>query len=209
MITLTRVRRTLIATTVALAGVAASSGTAVAGTLTTTADCGPRTFTTPFTQFGDTALYSLVPGATMESTLTSWQLNGARVVRDQETYKVAGPGKYALSLPVGASVTTRAMCIGVDYPSMRYFLRNAGTGTAGLGVKVLFEINNGGTGTITLTSPSTISSAWQPSPVTQLLINNFAPLTASDKLVVAFQFTNTGKSEVRLDDVFVDPYRTR
>src|SRR4051794_17557794 len=92
--TMRRTRRARIALTAAVTGAAlfaALPGTASAGVLVASApSCANGATSQPFTQWGDSNNYFLAPGGNFESGAAGWTLNGARVVTDQEPWRVHG-----------------------------------------------------------------------------------------------------------------------
>jgi hypothetical protein len=161
----------------------------------------------PFARWGDSALYSLVSNGGLESGGTDWSLSGASVASGNETYYVHGTSdSNSLYLPAGSSATTRAYCVGLSKPAMRFFARSANTGLlSSLRVDVLFESSLG----LTLSLPiGTVSpgSAWGPSP-RMLIVANLLPLLPNQQTPVAFRFVPQGSGNWWIDDVYVDPHR--
>jgi hypothetical protein len=182
--------------------------TAHAGVLVKSAvGCGTPPASQPFARWGDTALYSLVSNGGLESGATDWKLSKASVVSGNESYYVHDPrDSKSLYLPAGSSATTRAYCVGLDKPAMRFFARSANTGLlSSLRVDVLFETWLG----LTLSAPIgivSLRSAWSPS-ARMLIIANLLPLMPGQQTPVAFRFTPQGTGNWWIDDVYVDPHR--
>jgi hypothetical protein len=180
-----------------------------AGLLVKTATgCGTETLSQPFTRWQDSAYYALVANGAMESGAVDWTLSKASVVTGNESYYVhAAQDSRSLYLPAGSSATTRAHCVGLSKPSMRFFARSANTGLlASLKVEVLVETSLG------LTLPLQIGSvspgtSWSPSP-RFLIIANLLPLLPGQQTPVAFRFTPQGSGNWWIDDVYVDPHRS-
>ena len=93
-----------------------------------------------------------------------WTLSKASVVTGNESYNVhATQDSHSLYLPAGSSATTRAHCVGLSKPAMRFFARSANTGLlSSLKVEVLVESSLG----LTLSVP--IGSA-------RLVVTNVPP----------------------------------
>ncbi len=112
----------------------------------------------------------------------------------------------SLSLPQGSSASTRAFCVGLDKPTMRFFSKSSGTGLlSSLRVDVIFETSLG----LTLSLPIGIISphtAWAPSPKL-LIVANLLPLLPNQQTPVVFRFTPQGSGTWSVDDVYVDPHR--
>jgi hypothetical protein len=186
----------------------AGAAPAHAGVLVKSAvGCGTPATSQPFARWGDTALYSLVANGGLESGATDWTLSKASVVNGNESYYVHGTSdSKSLYLPAGSSATTRAYCVGLDKPAMRFFARSANTGLlSNLSVEVLFESSLG----LTLSAPLGVvspRSAWAPS-ARMLVIANLLPLLPGQQTPVAFRFTPLGTGSWWIDDVYVDPHR--
>jgi hypothetical protein len=169
--------------------------------------CSTPPVSQPFARWGDSSLYSPVANGGLESGGTDWSLSKASVVTGNETFYVQGSkDSKSLSLPAGSSATTRAYCVGLSKPAMRFFARSANTGLlSSLRVDVLFETSLG----LSLSLPiGTVSpgSAWAPSPKL-LIIANLLPLLPGQQTPVAFRFTPQGAGNWWIDDVYVDPHR--
>src|SRR3954471_19669904 len=100
-----RARIALIAGLTGAALFAALPGSASAGVLVASApDCDNGANSQPFAQWGDDNSYFLAPGGNFESGAAGWSLGGARVVSDQEPWRVAGgSGTHVLLVRPGAS----------------------------------------------------------------------------------------------------------
>ena len=87
----------------------------------------------PFTSFGDVRDYVLAPFGDFEhSTLDGWSFEGgAGPVVDED-------GNRALGLPAGSAATSPAMCIDLNYPTVRFFVRNMLDDDADLKVQVMY-----------------------------------------------------------------------
>jgi len=168
--------------------------------------CRNQTMETPFLRWGDLATYVLAPNGGAESR-SRWALTGdATVTPGNESYYVHDPDdRSALALPAGSSATTGAMCVHIDYPTLRLVVRNTGSPLSTLLVEVLFEDPFGNV--LSLPIGEVIgTSSWQPStplPVTA----NLLPLLPDDQTPVAFRFTPIGDGEWSIDDTYIDPWR--
>jgi hypothetical protein len=202
--------RTLAATVIASASLLVlTAAPAHAGVLVKTATgCGTETLTQPFTRWQDSASYALVANGALESGAVDWTLSGASVVTGNEGYYVhAAQDSHSLYLPAGSSATTRAHCVGLSKPSMRFFARSANTGLlASLKVEVLVESSLGLTLSLPIGNVSP-GAAWSPSP-RFLIVANLLPLLPGQQTPVAFRFTPQGTGSWWIDDVYVDPHRS-
>lgn len=199
----------LVAAGAVIAAFAASTTPASAGVLVSTArSCSQNSLSQPFSGFGDRAYYTPVPGGSFESGAPAWTLSGgAKVVSGNEPWSVGG-GARSLSLPAGATATSPAMCVGIGDPTLRYFAKaNSLLGLTGaMTVEVLTETSLGLVVGVPLL-PGVLTNSWKPS-LTTPVVANLLPLLPGQKTAVAFRFHaligNWG-----LDDVYVDPYKTR
>lgn len=199
----------LFAAGVAIAAFAASATPASAGVLVSTArSCSQNSLSQPFSGFGDRASYTSVPGGSFESGAPAWTLSGgAKIVSGNEPWRVAG-GSHSLSLPAGATATSPAMCVGIGEPTLRYFAKaNSLLGLTGaMTVEVLTETSLGLVLPVPLL-PGLLTNSWKPG-LTTPIVANLLPLLPGDKTAVAFRF-HALSGTWGLDDVYVDPYKTR
>lgn len=203
--------RSVLIGLLAAAGLAAAAPSpASAGLLVETAtDCAEQSLDTVFSPWVDPANYTLAPGGAAESTAGWATLSGASIVAGNEPWKVvSGDHARSLRLPAGSSATTEPICVGLGHPTMRYFARSSGTGLLSLlKTEVLFE---GPLGDVIALPIGVVlpSSSWSPTlPMT--VIANLLPLLPGDLTPVAFRFTPVGSGTWWIDDVHVDPWRTR
>lgn len=203
-----RTRRLITLFSVAAASLAAAPA-AHAGLLLEDAEgCVERTYEKPFTPWLDYANYVLAPGGRAESA-DEWTLNGASIVSGNEPWKVADPGdSRSLRIPGGASATTDTMCVGIDHPTLRFFARSSGTGLlSALYVDVLVEDH---LGLISALPVGVVlpNSSWNPG-VPNVVLASLLPLLPGEKTPVRWRFRAVGPGSWNVDDVYVDPYRTR
>ena len=201
-------RWSLLAALVA-AGALSAAGPAQAGPLVASAtSCEPETYEQPFLPWADVANYVLAPDGTFEAGASSWALGGASVGLGNEPFHVHGPGETAsLALPDGDSATTRAVCVGIEHPTIRLFARNAGSAQSTLNVEVLFEDATGAVQAAPI-GAVTAGEAWAPTPPLPIVVN-LLPLLPGERTAVAFRFTPQGAGAWSIDDVYVDPWRGR
>ena len=208
-----RARIALIAGLTGAALFAALPGSASAGVLVASApDCDNGATSQPFAQWGDDNSYFLAPGGGFESGAEGWSIgSGARVVGDQEPWRVAGDGgSHALSVGAGRSVVTPTVCVGLEHPTMRFFAHRSGGGLLGgvstLVVAARVETSLGlvvevPVGTVTTLTNGT---SWNRTPV-QVVLASLLPLLPGEHTPIQFRFTAVGSSDWVIDDVFVDP----
>jgi hypothetical protein len=158
----------------------------------------------PFAPWGDKANYVLMPGGSFEPSGPAWQLSGgARIVRGNEPYYVHGrKDAYSLELPYGSSATTPPMCFAFGDWKLRFFAVGApGKLRVKLNVKSALGLLSGlDAGTITT------GTTWQPSPEMQLLLTNITGLLAVES--ISLQFSPASSSTVRIDDGYLDPWKS-
>jgi hypothetical protein len=156
----------------------------------------------PFARWGDTKNYVLVPGGSFESGAAGWKLSGgAKVVSGNEPFYVRSTAdRYSLYLPAGSSVTSPQMCFGLGDGNARFFSVGSGSVRVKVVVKSLLgvlSILDGGT--------ASSGSTWRPSPQVGLLLTNITGLLAVESISLRFIPANT--SGIRIDDVYLDPWK--
>jgi hypothetical protein len=162
-----------------------------------------------FLRWLDPMRYELAPGGDAESA-AGWTLTGgARVVSGNEPWKVGGRrDDSSLLLPRGSQATTGVMCVGIEHPTLRFFAkRTSGWLLDSLYVEVLFE----GLGGAVKTLPVGVVLAggtWQPT-LPYPVLASLLPLLPGEQTPVAFRFTPLGGASWQIDDVYVDPWRSR
>jgi hypothetical protein len=192
------VRRLLggVSITVPLAAIAAivlPVGSAQADLINLSA-CNLSPLSQPFAPWLDPASYELAPGGDFESS--SWTLRGgAAVVPGSEPFAATGAlGDSSLSLPAGASAESPATCVDAAYPTIRFF-------TAGSGLVAVSVVYGG----VTLPAGVAVASGgWSPS-LQALTSSALVAATADGSAPVSVRLT-TLLGNVRVDDVFVDPW---
>jgi hypothetical protein len=207
-----RARNALTATLTGAALFAALPGVANAGVLVKSApSCDNGAVSQPFAQFGDSNSYFLAPAGNFESAAEGWSIGNARVVADQEPWRVnVDAGTHALSIPAGGSAVSPTVCVGIEHPSMRFFAHRSGGGllaaASQLVVTARVETSLGlvvevPVGTITSLTNGT---SWNRTP-TQIVLASLLPLLPGQHTPVQFRFTSVGTAAWVIDDVFVDP----
>jgi hypothetical protein len=189
-----RIIKSLGAAMMALA-VAAPAASAATG------PCAARSFSTIFSAFGDTALYTLIPGGDLEAGAVGWALGaGATVAPGSSSIRLGSRlGARSLELSAGATATTPAICVERGYPSFRFVARSLVAGRGSLRVEVIYGPDR----TVKAAGTYAPSIGWAPSPVLKLQEGLF-DVKAGSSGEVRFRFTASGGT-VRVDDVYVDP----
>jgi hypothetical protein len=205
------IKRLVVALVTAGAATMALAAPAQAGLLVSSAqDCADQGASARvFQRWLDPAQYVPAPGGNLESA-TGWDLDGgARVVAGNEPWKVGGKSHAnSLLLPAGSSATTGTMCVGLGHPTVRFFAkRTSGTLLNALIVEVQFEALGG----LLKSLPIGVVLAggqWQPT-LPSLVVANLLPLLPGAQTPVRFKFTPAGRANWQIDDVYVDPWRSR
>jgi hypothetical protein len=206
-----RVRLLLTVAGLAIGASALAAPTANAGLLVKSApNCGNELFEQPFAKFGDRANYKLVGGGTFEGSMADWKLSKAKVVSGSNPHQVNGGGhKKALQISRGGVATSPTSCVGLEHPTMRFFVKSSGglLSLSTMTVEVLVETSVG----LVLPVPIGVvlpSTKWRPS-ARYLIVANLLPLLPRDYTPVAFRFRAIGGATWTIDDVYVDPMRRR
>ena len=193
--------------TAALAVVACAAGLATSARAATPALGCPGAVSKPFARWLDPSSYTLAPGGTFEGAKTTWALSGgAKLVAGNEPFKVhAATDSVALTLAAGASATSPSFCVGLGYPTLRFFARG-GSLLAPLRVDAIYPTVLG-----TVTQPIGVVLAqpsWSPT-LPQLVLVNVTGLLALNGLTSNMQlrFTAMGNAAWTVDDVYVDPWK--
>jgi hypothetical protein len=171
--------------------------------------CSERLIEHPFAAWDDTADYFLIKeGALAGDALYDWSFGGGELVAENNPNSLHGEEASSLSLGEGDSAESPTVCVTVDDPTMRFFVRNTGAETGTLSVNAVYLDENYEEHTYhlgTLTSEDA-GNEWGPSPVLELA----APLVElldEGQTPVTFRFTAEGEGSAWLvDDVYVDPY---
>jgi hypothetical protein len=150
--------------------------------------------------------YVPVPGGSLEQGSTGWTLrDGASVVQGNEPFYVnSRADRYSLSLPAGSSAASAFMCVGLDYPTMRFFAQNTGDRSATLKVEMMIR---GLDGKLKVKGVATVAgtSTWAPTRIISLRALLQQTLGPLDTTTVSFRFTASGGAW-RIDDIYVDPF---
>jgi hypothetical protein len=196
---------------------AAFSSLAVAGLATPAAEanvlsllpgtCGSEVYSQPFAQWGDKANYVAVPGGTFEAGTLPWLKTGsAAVVSGNESYNVSSSSdSHSLSLPSASSATSPARCTSIYHPTLRLFVKNAGSSSSHLKVEALYPGLLGGVQSAKLADLSGTAS-WSPTSIVQLTVQNLLATLSLNRTAIAYRFTPEDSSgKWSIDDVYMDP----
>jgi hypothetical protein len=188
----TRLLRLVLVCTAALAAVAPASANASGGLLGGACQSDAPVAKT-FRPWLDLANYTPAPGGNFEPGAPSWKLAGrARIVAGNATQKVGGrTDAYSLELPPGASATSPASCVGLAEPTFRMFASGSLTGV------VLAQAMYGSIGI-----PAGVATGGGWSPTLPMLTG-----VGAAGRTFSIRLTNIGLGTMRVDDVYIDPYR--
>ena len=184
-----------------------AAGAASASLLPT---CAPRATSTPFAPWGDHSSYFAMPGGTFESGAPNWALDGASVVDGNETSFVnAASDTHSLAMPTGAVVVSPTVCVAMGENTIRLFVKNPGVASSTLHVQAY--VQNPLTGLV-LSTGFDVSGTSGPkgwSPTGRLLIPNLlGGVLGTQNLTLVFT-TRGAPATWNIDDVFVDPFKSR
>jgi len=206
----TRLSLSLLATLAVTAAVALALGVgnAAAGKYPAGAACS-HTTVQPFLPWLDLGSYFLAPGGDFESKLTGWTTTGgAQIVSGNESYFVTSRADtHSLSLPAGSSATSPSMCVSLDSPDLRLFVRNTGSLLSTVNVTVNYTDALGKARSL-LVAPVLGGSAWSPSLPLLFLQGITSILSSNGQTTVSFTFTPVGSAgHWQVDDFYVDPIK--
>jgi hypothetical protein len=168
--------------------------------------CPATTTSTPFSSWGDTNSYSLVPGGNFESSPTGWTLSGAAArVAGSDPFAITGTlGSWALGLPAGSSAQSPFVCVEGTERTYRFVAHSQGA-EAIVEPELVYETT---LGNVTLLGkPTVVKSGWEPSPILHtgaLLVTAITGQNAH----LALRFTTLAGKAV-IDDVYLDPRMRR
>jgi hypothetical protein len=170
------------------------------------ADCPPRTIVQPFVPFGDTADYFLTPGGDMTAGPWTWAFQyGAAIVPGSNPFNLSGSSdSTVLRVPAGGSAVSPKLCVGRDDPTLRFVARSSGSSPS-LRIDALFL---GTSGEVRSDYVGTLTGVTGWTPTRQIQIHTSSRAAVGDKTAIAFVFT-AQRGSWDVDDLFVDPYRSR
>jgi hypothetical protein len=195
-----RVARLCIAT-----AIACFAGTGVAEA----AGCPAKDVTQPFTQFGDSAFYTLLPDGGFEGGGAGWSLNGNSIAGENEKYYAHASGDVrSLRVTTNASVVSPSFCVDQDMPSLRLFAKKVNAPRGGhLRVELLYKDS---TGNSKNASAGALSNGgkqefrdWAPSSL--LKLSTALPMSKLGTATVQLRITSDNGGDWLVDDVYADP----
>jgi hypothetical protein len=180
-----------------------------AGRLLAGADCAYGDSSFRFAAWGDDASYVLAPQGDLSAT-DGWTLSKeATVVPSPDPFSGA---QQSLQFAKGAEAGTPAMCVTLDNPTIRFFIRDrGGNEKSRLKVDVLYEDFDGHVKHLTI-AKLRAGSEWEPSAIVPMYMNILALASPSGVTAIAFRFKAEGlqKGEtLSISSLYVDPFRSR
>jgi hypothetical protein len=194
-----------------LALFAAVVGAALIVPAAASAACPDRPTAREFARWLDPINYTLVPAGHFENGAPGWALSGgARIVPGNEPWDLNSPrDDQSLLLPSGSSARSPFVCVELLDPVARFVSRNRGSILGALVVETLIRTP---AGTVVLPGGAdAVLSGWHPSLPVLAGGNLVAGLDLEDGTAeVAFRFRPIGLFAAwQIDDVYVDPFRSR
>ena len=191
-----------LVSTLATLVLAAGATPALAGTTA----CSGATTSPVFSPWGDPAAYTPFQGAGFESGASGWSWGGkANIVSGDDGLLAGVEGSHAVNIPGGGLAKSPWLCVDSTMPSMRFMVRRV-SGTGNLTILGTLAGKSG----LPLTTMTIVagSAAWQASDVVYFP-SALTSLVASSGLNAQFQFVADPGTVYRIDDVYMDPYKTR
>jgi hypothetical protein len=172
------------------------------------ASCPTQPVSNPFSQWGDSNDYFLVPGGSFEGTSdqVGWTLSNASLTTGNEPFNVNDPGdQQSLTINGGGSATSPFFCVDDTMSSLRFFAQQAGGGT-NLRVKALVQNADGSVTAVPVADLADGSMpAWAPTDP----LGGSGHLPAGTSVMVALRFrAPVSSGSWQIDDIYVDPYRS-
>jgi len=202
----------VFATVLVLAGsmLARAAVPASASTISLLPNCGARVSAPTFAPWGDPNPYFPVANGGFESGSAGWNLAGGGAVESgNETFFVgSGDDARALQLAPGGSATSRAFCISWNDPTLRFFVRKDGGPLSTLRVDVLYTGLLGDQESLAL--PALAGGDWAPTlPLPLAADLAVPPLLTDGNAQISLRFTAVGGGTWSVDDVYIDPFKTK
>jgi hypothetical protein len=186
---------------------AVSCGVFFAGAGTALASCPAQSLSSPFSQWGDTNSYFLIPGGSFAGTAdqVGWTLDDASLTSGNEPFGVGGASDdQSLTIDGGGSATSPYFCVDNTMSDLRLFARQVASGSD-LQVRALVQIS----GTVTAIPVGDLADGsmpdWAP---TQPITGDTSAIPDGSSVMAALQFTVPASAgSWQLDDIYVDPWR--
>jgi hypothetical protein len=201
-----RTSRILFAAAVAAMALLAPAGSASAGILSESAtNCPSYVSTKVFAKWLDPFNYTLAPGGQFESSAGLTFTGGAKIVAGNESsYVHSSADRNSVLIPRGGTVTTGAMCVGLDKPIVRFFAKRPSFALLPLmTVEGVFTTKSGGTASLPLVGLPLAGGSWS----LQLpMVSLGSILELGDQTMMRFRLRAVSGAW-QVDDFYVDPSR--
>jgi hypothetical protein len=197
------------AATIGLAALPASASSTLVTTLLP--NCGARVEATPFRAWSDTHSYFLMPGGDFESGAAGWTLTGgSAVVGGSESFLTNhATDSHSLKMVAGSVAASPTICVAMGENSARLFVKSSGGASSVLHVQVY--VQNRLTGLVLSTGFDVAGNAtrnvWTPSP--RLFVPNLLGGVLGDQNLTVVFTTKGAPATWNIDDVYVDPFKSR
>jgi hypothetical protein len=201
-----RTGRILFAIAVSAMALLAPAGTANAGLLSQSAGpCPSYPMSSVFSKWLDPMKYTLAPGGAFESASGLTFTGGAKIVAGNETsYVRATTDKNSVLIPRGGTVTTGAICVGIDKPTVRFFAKRPSFALLPLlTVEGVYTTRSGATASLPLVGVPLAGNSWS----LQLpFLSLGSVLELGDTTMMRFRIRAVSGAW-QVDDFYVDPMR--
>jgi len=172
------------------------------------ASCPTQPVSTPFSQWGDSNDYFLVPGGSFEGTADQlgWTLSNASLTTGNEPFNVNDPGdQQSLTINGGGIATSPYFCVDETMSGLRFFAAQVSAGTD-LRVRALVENPDGSVTVVPIADLADGSMpAWAPTDA----LGGSGRLPDGSSIMVALRFrAPVSSGSWQIDDIYVDPYRS-
>ena len=172
------------------------------------AACPAQPVSTPFSQWGDSGSYFLLPGGSFEGTAdqVGWTLSGASLASGNEPFFANDSGDtQSLTIAGGGSATSPFFCVDNTMTSLRFFAQQPTPGGS-LRVRALVQTPNGVQSVRVARLMDGSMPSWAP---TDAIPGDTSGLADDQTLMVALQFSvPSPAASWQIDDIYVDPYRS-
>jgi hypothetical protein len=171
------------------------------------AACPAQPVSTPFSHWGDTSSYFLVPGGSFEGTTdqVGWSLSNATLTAGNEPFYVNSSGdSQSLTIDAGGSATSPFFCVDNSMPDLRLFAQQAAAGSD-LKIEALVHTPYGVSAYPVGDLADGSMTSWAPvNPIT----GNSRTIPDGTTLMVALRFEVPAAAGAwQIDDAYIDPYR--
>ena len=201
-----RTSRILFTAAVAAMALLAPAGTANAGLLSQSAGpCPTYEIDKVFSKWLDPFNYTLAPGGSFESSSDLTLAGGAKIVAGNEPHYVrSAADRNSVLIPRGGSVTTGAVCVGLDKPTVRFFAKRPGFALLPLlTVEGLYTTKSGRSASLPLVGVPLAGNSWS----LQLpFVTTGSLLELGDSTMMRFRIRAVS-GDWQVDDFYVDPWR--